>query len=911
MTETKDQPRKSRTLSLGNTGKLSIGKGGDASQVRQSFSHGRSKTVQVEVKRKRHFDQGHVGHAADGGEAARRAAEGGTGRESQKSGGRAKGGQRALTQSERDARERALRGMLDAAAARKTEEPLSDDMAIDAIDDADLASVALAEPAALDLAEDVAPSEPDRPLTPEELRERELAELKRIEDAERQRADAERARLDEEARARQDEENRQAAAKRAEGQTDAARQAVADRAGRAAASKVADMPADAADDEAGSRGRRGAGAKTADARKQPATRSRGEPRRRTGKLTVVQALDSDSQERTRSLASVRRARERERRAQMNRASQEKIVRDVVVPETIVVQELANRMAERGADVIKSLMKMGVMASITQTIDADTAELVATEFGHRVKRVSESDVMIGFGGEDDRDEDLQPRPPVVTVMGHVDHGKTSLLDALRSTDVVSGEAGGITQHIGAYQVRLGSGQRITFIDTPGHAAFTEMRARGAKTTDVVILVVASDDGVMPQTIEAIRHAKAAEVPIIVAINKCDLPDANPDRVRQELLQYDIVVEEMGGEVQSIEVSAKTRAGLDVLQEAILLQAEILELTANPGRPAEGVVVEAKLDRGRGPVATMLVQRGTLRVGDIFVSGSEWGRVRALANERGEQLDEAGPATPVEVLGLNGAPLAGDDMVVVENESRARDVADFRARKKREAAQVAQRRGTLEQMFAQAQAGETVKTLPIVIKGDVQGSVEAISAALVKLAEDNDEVSVNVLHAAVGGITESDITLASASEAMVIGFNVRANPQARELAKRDGAEIRYYNIIYNVIDDVRNALTGMLAPVRRETHIGNAEIREVFNISKIGKVAGCYVVEGLVKRGAGVRLLRDNVVIHEGTLKTLKRFKDEVREVREGFECGMAFEHYENIQAGDIIEAFQVEEVAQTL
>ncbi|MCA8906679.1 MAG: translation initiation factor IF-2, partial [Rhodospirillaceae bacterium] len=473
------------------------------------------------------------------------------------------------------------------------------------------------------------------------------------------------------------------------------------------------------------------------------------------------------------------------------------------------------------------------------------------------------------------------------------------------------AGGITQHIGAYQVKLESGQRITFIDTPGHAAFTEMRARGAKTTDVVVLVVAADDGVMPQTIEAIRHAKAAGVPIVVAINKCDLPDANPDRVRQELLQYDIVVEEMGGDVQTIEVSAKAREGLDTLTEAILLQAEILELTANPDRTAEGSVVEAKLDRGRGSVATILVQRGTLRVGDIFVSGSEWGRVRALLNERGETVEEAGPSSPVEVLGFNGTPLAGDDFVVVENEGRAREVSEFRERMKREATQVAQRRGTLEQLFAEAQAGIGVKSLPLVIKGDVQGSVEAIAAALTKLAEDNDEVNVDVLHSGVGAITESDITLANASGAAVIGFNVRANPQARELAKRDGTEIRYYNVIYDVIDDVRNALTGMLAPVRRETHIGNAEIREVFNITKVGKVAGCFVTEGVVKRGAGVRLLRDNVVVHEGTLKTLKRFKDEVREVVEGFECGMAFENYDNIQAGDVIECYQVEEVAQKL
>ena len=903
MTETNDKQRKSRTLSLGNTGKLSIGGKGDGAQVRQSFSHGRSKTVQVEVKRKRHVEQGQAPGPQEQAP-ARRPADGGPARDPG-SGGRGRTSGRALTQSEREARERALRDMLDAAATRKAQTA-----------DASLAEadVALAEPQSLPVEDLPTVEEPPPPLTPDELRAREVAELQRIEDDERKRLEAERARLDEEAKAREEQEERQQAERRASQAQDEARQAIADRAGRAAAAKVADTPEQpaAAEDESAARGRRGSPGKAADAKRPAPVRTKGEPRRRAGKLTVVQALDEDSQERTRSLASVRRARERERREQLARQSQEKIVRDVIIPETITVQELANRMATRGADVIKAMMKMGMMATITQSLDGDTAELVVEEFGHRVKRVSESDVLIGFGGEEDLQEDLLPRPPVVTVMGHVDHGKTSLLDALRSTDVAAGEAGGITQHIGAYQVLLDDGSRITFIDTPGHAAFTEMRARGARTTDVVILVVAADDGVMPQTVEAIRHARAAEVPIVVAVNKCDLPDANPDRVRQELLQYEVVVEDMGGEVQSVEVSAKSRLGLDTLQEAILLQAEILELKANPSRPAEGVVVEAKLDRGRGSVATVLVQRGTLRIGDIFVAGSEWGRVRALLNDRGDAAQEAGPSMPVEVLGFNGTPLAGDDFVVVDNEARAREVSEFRARKKREATQVAQRRGTLEQMFAQAQAGEQVKNLPIVIKGDVQGSVEAITAALTKLTEDNDEVNADVLHAAVGGITESDVTLANASDAMVIGFNVRANPQAREMARRDGTEIRYYNVIYDVIDDVRNALTGLLAPIRRETHIGNAEIREVFNISKIGKVAGCYVTEGVVKRGAGVRLLRDNVVIHEGgTLKTLKRFKDEVRDVHEGFECGMAFENYENIQVGDIIECYEVEEVAQQL
>jgi translation initiation factor IF-2 len=636
---------------------------------------------------------------------------------------------------------------------------------------------------------------------------------------------------------------------------------------------------------------------------------REEPRRRTGKLTVTRALDDEGSERMRSLASVRRARERERQRMLQAsAEQAKVVREVIVPETITVQELANRMAERGADVIKSLMRMGVMATINQAIDADTAELVVNEFGHRVKRVSEADVEIGLVGEADAAETLEPRPPVVTVMGHVDHGKTSLLDALRHTDVAAGEAGGITQHIGAYQVVLSGGQRITFIDTPGHQAFTAMRARRAHVTDIVVLVVAADDGIKEQTVEAIRHAKAAQVPIIVAINKIDRPDANPDRVRQELLQHEIVVEEMGGDVLDVEVSAIKHTNLDRLQEAILLQAEILDLKANPNRPAEGVVIEAKLERGRGPVATVLIKRGTLKVGDIFVAGSEWGRVRALVDERGQSLKDAGPSMPVEVLGLNGTPLAGDDFIVAENERRASDIAEYRQRRRREQQAAAGARGTLEQMFSQIAAG-VAKELAVVVKSDVQGSLEAIVGSLEKLS--TKEVAIRVLHAAVGGINESDVILAKASNAVIVGFNVRANPQARDLARRDAVEIRYYSIIYDVIDDMKAALSGLLAPTLRERFLGNAEIREVFNITKVGKVAGCMVTEGVVRRGAKVRLLRDNVVIHEGSLKTLKRFKDEVREVREGFECGMAFENYHDIQTGDVIECFEMEEVARAL
>jgi len=634
---------------------------------------------------------------------------------------------------------------------------------------------------------------------------------------------------------------------------------------------------------------------------------RNEPRRREGKLTISAALDEDRGQRGRSLAAVKRARERERLKQSQKST-EKVVREVVIPETISVQELANRMAERSADVIKCLMRNGILATINQVIDADTAELVVSEFGHQIKRVADADVEIGLEGDKDEAVQLVSRPPVVTVMGHVDHGKTSLLDALRSTDVVSGEAGGITQHIGAYQVTMKTGQKITFIDTPGHEAFTAMRARGAKVTDVVVLVVAADDGIMPQTVEAIRHAKAAGVPIIVAINKIDKPGANPQKVRQELLNHELVTEDLGGDVLAIEVSAKQRLNLEALEEAILLQAEILDLKANPARAASGVVVEAKIERGRGAVATLLVQKGTLRVGDVFVAGSDWGRVRALLDDHGNKIESAGPATPVEVLGLQGAPSAGDDFITVESEARAREVAEYRQRKNRDAKAVAGARGTLEQMFSKIAAGEA-KELPVVIKGDVQGSVEAIVATLEKMG--NEEVKVRVLHAAVGGISESDITLAKASGALVVGFNVRANPQARDLARRDDVEIRYYSIIYDVADDVRKALTGMLSPTLREQFLGNAQIREVFNITKVGKVGGCMVTEGLVKRGAKVRLLRDNVVIHEGSLGQLKRFKDDVKEVREGYECGMSFENYNDIQVGDIIECFEIEEVAGVL
>ncbi|HRK95800.1 MAG TPA: translation initiation factor IF-2, partial [Rhodospirillales bacterium] len=631
--------------------------------------------------------------------------------------------------------------------------------------------------------------------------------------------------------------------------------------------------------------------------------------RRPGKLTIVDALDEGASERVRSLASVRRAREKERLKQQSQRGGEpqKIVREVVIPESITVQELANRMAERSVGVIKALMKMGMMATINHVIDADTAELIASDFGHKVKRVSDADVEIGLRGDADEDELLAARPPVVTVMGHVDHGKTSLLDALRRTDVAAHEAGGITQHIGAYQVTLSSGDKITFIDTPGHAAFTQMRARGAKVTDIVVLVVAADDGVMPQTVEAIDHAKAAGVPLIIAINKMDRPDANPKRVRTELLQHGIVTEDMGGDTLDVEVSAKQGLNLDKLQEAILLQAEVLDLRANPARPAEGIVVETKVERGRGSVATVLVQRGTLRTGDIFVAGAEWGRVRGLYDASGTSLDEAGPGMPVEVLGLNATPAAGDEVSVVENEARAREVSEFRQRRLREA-RTTTNRGTVEQIFSRIADGEQ-QTLPVLVKADVHGSTEAIVSALQKLG--TDAVGVQMIHAGVGGINESDVALARASNALVIGFNVRANPQARELAKRDGVDIRYYSIIYNLTDDMKSMLSGMLAPITRENLLGYAQIREVFNITKVGKVAGCMITEGMVKRGAKIRLLRDDVVIHEGDISQLKRFKDDVREVKEGYDCGIAIANYNDIRVGDVIECFELEQIAQEL
>jgi translation initiation factor IF-2 len=730
--------------------------------------------------------------------------------------------------------------------------------------------------------------------------EREAAEA-------RKKAEDERHRIEEEVKAKAERE-----AKKRFGEAEAKNAAAA-----AATAKAAGLPpprapgvaADATDEDEGPRQiRRGPGgvARPVMAAKPTAKPA---PAKQRGRLTLVTALSADDV-RERSIASFRRRTQRLKGHQSNEPK-EKLIREVIIPEAITIQELANRMAERAVDVIRMLMKQGQMVKITDVIDADTAQLIAEELGHTVKRVAESDVEEGLFDKVDDSTDTEPRSPVVTVMGHVDHGKTSLLDALRHANVVSGEAGGITQHIGAYQVTSPeSGKKITFIDTPGHAAFTAMRARGAKVTDIVILVVAADDGVMPQTIEAINHAKAAKVPMIVAINKMDKPDAKAERVRTELLQYEVQVESFGGDVVDVEVSAKNKTNLDKLLEMIALQADLLDLKTNTDRPAEGTVIEAKLDRGRGPVATVLVQRGTLRVGDIIVAGAEMGRVRALINDQGETVTEAGPSVPVEVLGFNGPPEAGDRVAVVENEARAREVTSYRAHQKREksASAISGMRGSLEQMMSQLKTTGR-KDFPLIIKADVQGSLEAILGSLEKLG--TDEVTARILHAGVGGISESDVTLAEGFNAAIIGFSVRANKEAAAAAKRNGIEIRYYNIIYDLVDDVKKAMSGLLAPTLRETMLGNALILEVFNISKVGKVAGCRVTDGTVERGANVRLIRDNVVVHEGKLSTLKRFKDEVKEVASGQECGMAFETYGDMRAGDIIECYRVETIQRSL
>jgi translation initiation factor IF-2 len=756
----------------------------------------------------------------------------------------------------------------------------------------------------------------------EERREQEAAERRREEEAERrrqEREEAERIKAEEEARLEKERQEREREAKEEEARRKKEKAAKQD--------APRETPRKRDDEDDGPRKdrskpkstdhnlKKGGGivgeeelerAKRA-AKPQPSKKPSSDDRRRT-RLTVTSALSGDSErDRGPSLAAMRRRREKQKGRGPQQAK-EKISREVTIPEAITVQELANRMAERAVDVIKLLMQQGQMATINDILDADTAELIASELGHTVKRVAESDVEEGLFEEQSKQnpDDLKSRAPVVTIMGHVDHGKTSLLDAIREANVVSGEAGGITQHIGAYQVNRDD-NIITFLDTPGHEAFTAMRARGAQATDIAVLVVAADDGVMPQTIESIKHAKAANVPIIVAINKMDKPEADPNRVRNELLQHEVFVESMGGEILDVEVSAMKKMNLEGLLDAILLQSELLELKANPSGRAQGIVVEAKLDKGRGSVATVLVQNGELAVGDIVVAGSQWAKVRALINDQGEQVKTAGPSMPVEILGFTGVPDAGDLFGAVEHEAKAREITEYRQRKKREKS-AAGGVTSLEQMMSQLKTEDQAK-IPVVIKGDVQGSVEAIVGALDKLS--TDEVSAQVLLAGAGGITESDVTLAAASGAIVIGFNVRANKQAREAAQREGVEIRYYNIIYDLVDDVKAAMSGLLSPEVRETFIGNAEILEVFNITKVGRVAGCKVVDGMVERGAGVRLIRDDVVIHEGKLSTLKRFKDEVKEVQSGQECGMAFEKYEDMRPGDIIECYRVEEVARTL
>ncbi|SMH45289.1 translation initiation factor IF-2 [Maritimibacter sp. HL-12] len=746
-------------------------------------------------------------------------------------------------------------------------------------------------------------------------RANEAGEAKRREEEEKAREEErERRRREAEEKEREERERAEAAKRKAEEEEAKRTEAEAVKTAPAAAPAAVADPAEAQAAEA--RGAKAPGPRKTDRERVAEERptrgkaAKDDSSRRTGKLTLNQALSGGEGGRQRSVAAMRRKQERMRQKAMGGgASHEKVVRDVQVPETILVQELANRMAERVADVVKALMKMGMMVTQNQSIDADTAEVIIEEFGHRIVRVSDADVEDVIDMVEDKPEDLKPRPPVITVMGHVDHGKTSLLDAIRHTKVTSGEAGGITQHIGAYQVTTDAGQVLSFLDTPGHAAFTSMRARGAQVTDIVILVVAADDSVMPQTVEAINHAKAAGVPMIVAINKCDKHDANPDKVRTELLQYEVIVEGLSGDVQDVEVSAITGQGLDTLLEAVALQAEILELKANPDRPAQGAVIEAQLDIGRGPVATVLVQKGTLRQGDIFVVGEQWGKVRAMENDRGERVKEAGPSVPVEVLGLNGTPEAGDVLNVVETEAQAREIAEYREQAAKDKRAAAGAGTSLEQLLAQAKANENVKELPILVKTDVQGSAEAIIQAMEKIG--NEEVRVRVLHSGVGAITETDIGLAEASGAPVIGFNVRANAPARNSANQKGVEIRYYSVIYDLVDDVKKAASGLLSAEVRENFIGYAEIREVFKVSGVGKVAGCLVTEGIARRSAGVRLLRDNVVIHEGTLKTLKRFKDEVKEVQSGQECGMAFENYDDIRTGDVIEIFEREEIERSL
>jgi translation initiation factor IF-2 len=839
-------------------GKKPLGLGGARSgQVKQSFSHGRTKNVVVETKRKRVV----VPKAGAAGAAGATGTPSHLGDPSKRPAG--------ISEAEMERRLAALRN----AKAREAGE----------------AAQRAAEEAAR-----------------EEERQRRRDEIEAKEREERERAAAQRQRVEEEERAKALAEVRASRTEVASRPTITARAKPAEDA--AARAGAAAAPAASPSAKPGLSPRK-TDREREERDREAKAKVKGDDVRRAGKLTLNDALSGEGG-RTRSLAAMKRKQEKARQKAMGiHARAEKQVRDVQLPETIVVQELANRMAERAADVVKALMKMGMMVTMNQTIDADTAELVIGEFGHRAVRVSDADVEQVIDQVQDTEENLVPRPPIVTIMGHVDHGKTSLLDAIRKTNVVSGEAGGITQHIGAYQVKTDRGATMTFLDTPGHAAFTSMRARGANVTDIVVLVVAADDAVMPQTIEAIAHARAARVPMIVAINKIDKKSADPTKVRTDLLQHEVVVEKMSGDVLDVEVSALTGLGLDELLDSIALQAEILVLRANPKRAASGAVIEAKLDVGRGPVATVLVQNGTLKRGDIFVVGEQWGKVRSLINDKGERVDEAGPSVPVEVLGLNGTPQAGDTLNVVETEAQAREIASYREKAARDRRAAAGAATTLEQLMAKAKADQKVAELPIVVKADVQGSAEAIVQAMEKIG--NEEVRVRVLHSGVGAITDSDVSLAEASNAPIIGFNVRANASARTSANQKGVDIRYYSVIYDLVDDVKAAASGLLRAEVRETFIGYAQIKEVFKVSNVGNVAGCIVTEGVARRSAGVRLLRDNVVIHEGTLKTLKRFKDEVREVQSGQECGMAFENFEAIRPGDVIEIFEREEVERRL
>ena len=845
-----------KKLSVAATKTLSLkGRGVEQGVVRQSFSHGRSKTVVVEKVKSR--------------TPARTKAEAGSG---------------AITPAKRASPATPAAQAAPAAASAPAVAPKPSGVVLRTLTEEERSARARA------LGESRLREAEERKIAEEEALLRKSRET--TERSERDAAEARKA--DEDKRRKHDLETKLKAEQEAK-----------KRFGEEPSRAVTGRPALEPDEEEAPRTRRGPGSARPAAAPKPA---RGAVQKNRGRLTLVTALSAD-EVRERSVASFRRRVQR-LKGHSTDEPKEKLVREVTIPETITIQELANRMAERAVDVIKLLMKQGHMAQINDVIDADTAQLLAEELGHTVKRVAESDVEEGLFDAADDPTALAPRPPVVTVMGHVDHGKTSLLDAIRSTEVAAGEAGGITQHIGAYQVTAPSGNKITFIDTPGHAAFTAMRARGARVTDIVVLVVAADDGVMPQTVEAINHAKAAKVPIIVAINKIDRPDAKPERVRNELLQHEIQVESLGGDVLDVEVSAIKKLNIERLLEAIGLQAEILDLRADPLRAAEGTVIEARLDRGRGPVATVLVQRGTLRGSDIIVAGAEWGRVRALVSDSGLPVEAAGPSMPVEVLGFNGTPEAGDRLAVVDSEARAREVTDYRARQKRDkvAARATGMRSSLEQMMSQLKTAGR-KEFPLVIKADVQGSLEAITGALEKLG--TKEVGARVLHASVGGITESDVTLAEASGAAIIGFNVRAHKEAREAAEQAGIEIRYYNVIYDLVDDVKKAMSGLLAPAVRESTLGSATILEIFKVSKVGNVAGCRVTDGVVERGANVRLVRDNVVVHEGKLSQLKRFKDDAREVVAGQECGMAFENYQDMRVGDVIECFRVETVQRTL